>query len=361
MKDNLLSIIFTYRDRDALRVKKSLDSLLEQSDQQFNVIFTDYGSCPTYREEISSLCNKYSFVKYIYCHTRFQPWNKGRALNFIIKNLTTDFIFIADVDMIFHPDFVKKAKHLQQKNTTVYFQVGFLDPKEEILQVDFSDKNFRKSTSEATGLSMFPTKPLKELRGFDEFYHFWGAEDTDMHVRLQNAGYKVEFYEKEVLLLHQWHPSYRSREKFGITEQPQISGIVQINQQHLQQAREQKKTIVNSDYWGNCLAQNEVRILEETEFNYSLTTEKKVIDEFFYGQLPEIQNHIVKLKITKSPFDGTLKYKFKKIIAKKVPECYSLKEVNDIILLHLISFYRNKPYLYKVHPNFDHLEIALKL
>lgn len=356
----LLSIIYPYRNREVIRVKNALDSLLMQSNPEFEVKFVDYGSSSEYQEEIKDLCKQYSFVDYTYCHTQFQPWNKSRTLNSVIKGLETDFCFVADVDMVFHPDFVKRAIGLQQKDTTIYFQVGFLGSNEKVGSIDFANKNIRKSTFEATGLSMFSVKTLKELQGFDEFYHFWGAEDTDMHVRLQNAGYPVEFYDREVLMLHQWHPSYRSSEKNTLTTNPQVAGIVQLNHEHLKFAISNKVTKVNPEQWGEIPRIEEIRELEQSPDKLNLTNRKSEINDLLFGQLPIQRNKIFKFQVRKDPFQASVKYWVKKSLRKKVPEYYSLKEINDLLLLHIISSYRDNPYTYKISHDLDEIEVAIK-
>jgi len=358
----MLSIIYPYRNRDLERLKHSLDSLKKQSVSDFEVFFVNYGSQGEKAQALTKLFRDYEFVSYRYCSTQFQPWNKSRALNSVIKNLETGFCFVADVDMIFHPQFIEKALKLQSKNKTVYFQVGFLGPEETVKEKDFfSYKNYRRSNDEATGLSMFPVNILKELRGFDEFYHFWGAEDTDMHVRIKNAGYEVEFYDEEVLMLHQWHPSYRSSESGELTKELQLSGIVQLNHHHLKHALEYKTTIVNRENWGDCITGEKLIELEKAPVNFVLDNEQRKIDHFLYVIMPESKNEIIKITIQKNPFQNSLKFRTKKLLSKKVPEYYSLKEINDKILLHLISFYRNKAYTYKITEDLKSIEIAVKL
>lgn len=358
----MLSIIYPYRDKEIERVKNSFDSLVDQSDQNFEVYFVNYGSTEVCSERIEILCRSYFFIKYLFHSTQHQPWNKSRALNSVIKTLNSDFCFIADIDMIFHPDFVKKASQVQSPEKTVYFQVGFLDPNEEISNKKFTAyRNFRKSTREATGLSMFPVKVLKELRGFDEFYHFWGSEDTDMHVRLQNAGYEIEFYDKEILMLHQWHLSYRSKQKKGLTAHFQIKGIVQLNHQHLKFAGERELTIVNPEGWGEIMPKTITNEFENAPVNITITNEKRQVDDILYGQLPGIREKIFKIIIRTDPFHRSPKYFTKKLLGRKLPVYYKLKEVNDILLLHIISFYRDKPYSYKIDVQNREITMCIKV
>ena len=356
----MISILYPYRNRNLQRVKNSLESLAKQSFSQFKVRFVDYGSSNSYSAGVKELCDKYDFVKYVYCATEFQPWNKSRALNSVIKNLEGGYCFVADVDMIFHPEFVEKAMQLQQHRKTVYFQVGFLSPTDNPKDKNFTDfNNYRKSTSEATGLSLFSVKELQDLRGFDEFYHFWGAEDTDMHIRLRNAGYVVEFYNEEVLMLHQWHPSYRSKESENLTKELQISGIVQLNHQHLKLAKQFKITQVNRNNWGRIATVEETEKLIHTPVNFEISNEKRQVDDLLFGQLPALRNNIFKVVIRQDVFQKSSKYRLKKAAGKKVPEFYTMKSVNDKVLLHLISFYRDNPYTYRVNEDNTEIEFCV--
>ena len=334
----------------------------EQSHQGFEVHFVDYGSGEDQAKIVEQLVLQYKFAKYRFHPTQDQPWNKSKALNSVIKHLNTKYCFIADVDIIFHPAFVERIIQVQSKSNAVYFQVAYLSSRDSEVKNPFiSLPNYRRSTSQATGLSLIPVKALRELRGFDEFYHFWGAEDTDMHVRLKNAGYKVQFYDKEILLLHQWHPSYQSKETSHLTRDLQLSEVVQLNDQHLKSAIKNKTTVVNPHSWGECLTNEELNDLENPSMTYFLTNEKRQIDEFLYGQLPEIKKGIIRAIISGDPLHGSLKYLTKKALRKKVPRFYSLKEINDLLLMHLISYHRNNAYYYKVDSKLDKIEMAVKI
>jgi hypothetical protein len=358
----LITIIYAYRNRDLIRVKNSLESLSNQSNMNFEVFFVNYGSSPKFSEQVKELCSLYNFVNYRFCSTQFQPWNKSRALNSVIKELTSKFCFVADIDMIFHSGFIKKAIQLQEPDKTVYFQVGYLSPHDKIGNKDFNDYSyFRKSTFEATGLSMFPVKILQKLQGFDEFYHFWGAEDTDIHIRIKNAGYEVDYYEKEILMLHQWHPSYRSKEIEKLTEDLQITGIVQLNHQHLKIAIDKKLTVVNPNGWGKILSKSDEYELINAPIYLKIQNEKRQVEELLYGHLPSLHNQITKIVIETDSSQNSKKYMLKKLLRKTVPEYYSLKEINDLVLLQLISFYRNLPYIYQIDISNSQIIFSLKL
>jgi len=357
----LLSIIYPYRNRNLNHVQNSLESLRDQTRKDFEVFFVDYGSDLEFSKEVKDLCKKYSFINYKYYSVQDQPWNKSKALNSVIKDLNNGFCFVSDVDMIFDPNFVKKAIQLQEPDKSVYFQVGFLSPQDIAKNIKFQEfQKYRKSTDEATGLSMFPVEVLHNLRGFDEFYHFWGAEDTDMHVRIKNAGYQLEFYAEEVLMLHQWHPSYRSKESSELTSDLQLTGIVALNHQHLKSVMYNKTTVVNPNHWGEIMSETQFRELQHAVVDLELTNEKRAIDDLLYAQLASMNNRVFKVRINRSSVPKSLRHKTKKLLNKKMLVYYSLKEVNDLILLHLISFYRDRPYYYKVIDSGKIIEFAIK-
>jgi hypothetical protein len=254
--------------------------------------------------------------------------------------------------MIFHQDFVKIALSQQEQKTAVCFQVGFLNASETKRHKSFQDYEIDfKSTNEATGLTMFPVKALQSINGFDEFYHFWGAEDTDVHVRLKNAGYKVRFFKEDLLMLHQWHESYRNKESKKLTSELRLSNAVKLNHQHLKHAEQNKITTVNKKGWGIPISQESYLKLLQFDRNPTiLSTQKQAIDHFLFHQLPNIKEDIVFVQMI---FDGTsrsIKYHVKKHLGKTVNKYYSLKDVNDMLLTHIISFYRDYDYIMEVKP-----------
>jgi len=358
-----ITIIFPFRNRDVLRVKKALNSLMLQSDKKFKVLFIDYGSTTTIAREVAAIVTQYDFVQYHYLFTQYQPWNKSKALNYALRQTNTPNFFVADIDMIFRNDFVQKAIQLSngETNRNVYFKVGFLSEFETKLEKKFQDYKINfESNSEATGLTLFSTFALKSCGGFDEFYHFWGSEDTDVHVRLQNAGDSVIFYDYEILLLHQWHPSYRSLEQNLLTQDLQLSRIVQLNHQHLKEAVQLKKTNIHCLDQNYIMSHEDVQKLQEAKELLVLINKKEVIDHFLFFTLHESSRQFIKCQFIIDPFFLSKKYKLKRILGKKVPQYYSLKEINDQLLLHIISFYHHLPYIYYVSPDLKSMTFAIQ-
>lgn len=354
-----LIIIYPFRNRDMERVKKSLDSLASQTNKSFKVYFVDYGSEAAVAAEVKALVSDYAFVAYEYRYTEHQPWNKSKALNSIIRNLEDGFCFIADIDMIFAPDFIEKAIPLQRTNTAVYFQVGFLNKDETRKNRSFHDYKIDfLSTEGATGLTMFPVAALKEIRGFDEFYHFWGAEDTDVHVRLKNNGADIKYYVEELFMIHQWHPSYRSKEKIDLTTSLQVKGIVQLNHQHLKYAKKNKVTSANPNSWGEIMSKESFEILNAELRKITIHNTKKEVEHFVLVELAKIKEPVC-YEIREDAYKNTFKYKLKKFLGKKVPDYLTMKESNDIILLHLTAHYNHLPYTYKISDDLKKISLRI--
>ncbi len=359
----VLHLIYPYRNRDIERIKKSLDSLKAQTNQSFKVWFVDYGSELVHANEVEELVVTYNFATYCYHYTQHQPWNKSKALNAVIKHFDKGYCFVADIDMIFSENFIEIALNLQKPNAAIYFKVGFLDEAETKQNKDFKDYNISfESTTEATGLTMFPVKPLRKLRGFDEFYHFWGSEDTDVHVRLKNAGYEVQFYDTEILMLHQWHKSYRSKEKNELTKSLQLSDVVRLNYRHLKEAIRTKRAVVNLNSWGNPMTQSQFNDLENTQVNtVSVLNTKDRIQHLLFYELQNLSIGIHKYKFYSDLKESTFKYKLKKKLGKDKQIYLSMKTVNDMLLLHLISFYRDSPFTIKVDTEAQTIHLTISL
>lgn len=356
----MISIIYPYRDRELKRIKRSLDSLMRQTNKSFEVYFIDYGSEQNLAKQVKELVSSYSFTKYHYCYNIHQPWNKCKALNYVIKNLETSYFFVSDIDMLFHSQFVETAIGLAGLNKACFFQVGILTEAETKKDMPFNDYQISFITDEtATGMTLFPVEKVKELRGFDEFYHFWGSEDTDMHARLKNHGVEVNYYADAVLMLHQWHKTYRMKEQNLLSQKLQLTGVVQLNHQHLEYAIKKKRTLVNHESWGSCMTCEDFKKLETTKKHIILTNEKKIIDHWLFVELSTLKKGVYCYKIQVDSMQSTLKYVVKKVLKKKVPVYYSLKEVNDMLLKHIISYYRNYSYTYKVGDNLKSIEFSI--
>jgi glycosyltransferase involved in cell wall biosynthesis len=355
----MITILYPYRNRELSRIKRSLDSLAQQKQQNFSVVFLDYGSEENITYEIKQLVDQYSFTSYEYLYTSEQPWSKSKALNYGIKNLSCEYCFTADVDMIFHPQFTEILEKKLNSSKVIYFKIGFLTREESVKLIDFEEYKVSFLTNEeATGMTLFPVEKLKLINGFDEFFHFWGAEDTDIHNRLSNLGCKVEFFDEKILLLHQWHLNYRKKETIKLNKELQLKGIVELNHKHLKYNFENRITKVNSKGWGCVMTKTDYETLLNLPLR-EMSNEVSVINHFLYVVLNDGNTPAISVRIIKSPVEKTLKHKIKKLLGKKVSEFYSIKEISDKMLLHIVAYQHHLPYTYSINEDFSSIDFKM--
>ena len=357
----MITILYPYRNRDIERVKRSLESLALQTDQRFKVLFVDYGSTPKQAYLVKQLINNYAFAIYLYTYTGLQPWSRAKALNVGLQQVTTDFVFTADIDMIFSPHLVSTLYEIKHIQKAIYFKVGFLSREESFLEKPFH-KYTLAFTSDvgAQGLSFFAVEALKAINGYDEFLHFWGAEDIDIHNRLERLGLSSFFYEEAILMLHQWHPTYRNSETKYLTTDLQLSSIVALNHKHLLHNDISEKICIEQPNWGILVDKKSFETLESEPVTHTILNSSAAVTHFLFVELPKLKEGVLKVRFEEDPFAKTFKYHIKRLLGKKVPQYCTLKEINDQVLLHIISFYHQYPYMYQVSPDLKSITFAIK-
>ena len=356
----MITLVLTNRNRNLRIVKNCLDSLQVQSNLSFQVILVDYGSEEIYLASLIKLVDCYGFIKFISCPVKKQLWNKSRAINIALQKCDTDYFFVADIDMIFDDDFIEKLNSVKNENEVVYFQVGFLSENESKRNKPFNDYTIKHvSEKEATGMTLYPTDLLKSINGYDEFYHGWGAEDTDVHVRLRNKNVKVSFYNDQIFILHQWHPkSYRSKNSL----EPFHSHLEIINHQYIQQIQNAGIVKANSNFqWGILPLHNDYLRLNNPDYTISLTNDQNDIEAFLSGILLNLKDLVINVNIVRHPSYKTIKNKLKKISGKKHYQFLSFDQINDSILLTIVSCLRNQPYEYKYSRMEEIINLKIKL
>lgn len=340
----MITLVFTYRNRDLNLVRNCLNSLAHQTHTEFDVKFVNYGSTVDFTTNLKQLLSNYSFVKLIdVAEVNQQLWNKSRAINIALKQCNSPFFFVADVDMIFKSNFIEKLHHYKNEEEVHYFQVGFLSEEECKKTTDFSDYKINfLSTEAATGMTLYSTNLLQKINGYNEFYHGWGAEDTDVHVRIRKLNYPVIFHQEELLILHQWHAkNYRSKN----SKEPFHSQLEKINHHYLAQTKKDQTTKANLKFdWGKVPEIATYALLDNAENKTVLGNEVNEIDAFL-SSLNE-KNGVFQINIERRDKQQSIKNRIKRVLKKQKKEYYSIEEINDKLLLLIVSNFRNQPYQY---------------
>jgi glycosyltransferase involved in cell wall biosynthesis len=355
----MITIALTYRNRDLRIVKKCLDSLSEQSFKDFKVVLVDYGSVESFAYPLMELVNKFLFIQLIACPVQGQLWNKCRAINIALRQTATPYFLVGDIDLIFHPHFMEIAGQLARKDKVTYFQHGFMSKEESLLNKKFEDfKVDFLGNDEVTGTTLFSTEKLKEVNGYDEFYHGWGAEDTDVHLRLVNSGQKLNFYDTNVLVKHQWHPKdYRSKESGN----PFHSNLERINHSYMELTDILRRTKVNLNLeWGRPPWASDYRkLLNSPDYTIAIQPIDVKVAALL-AQLKNFETKLVNICINEVSLKEKIKQRLKKSLGKKSHAYWSLEDINNRLLEEIIINYRNLPYTYTFNREKGEIQLLIQ-
>ncbi|KAA5822443.1 glycosyltransferase [Algibacter amylolyticus] len=326
-----------------------------QTSNDFRVLLVDYGSHNNFSEALKTCVKKYSFIQRVYCPVEGQLWNKSRAINIALQQCDTPYFLVGDIDLIFHPDFIKIANKLASEDVH-YFKYSFLSQEESLKDKKFIDYKIDfEGNKEVTGTTLFSTAKLKSVNGYDEFYHGWGAEDTDIHIRLKNLGLKVHYYTESILLKHQWHPkAYRNKN----SSSPFHSNLERVNHNYMYLTLNNKIVNANTNESWGCFPKEEdyEKLLNKPDF----IIEIKPTDNDFSALLAHLKNckgKIVEIKINQVDIKDKQRQNLKKLLKKKFYNYLDLEIINNLLLEEIIKNYRSKPYKYR----FDRVSGSINL
>lgn len=262
-----ISIVIGYRNREAARVRNCLDSLRNQSFVDFELIFIDYGSDSFYSKEIKELVESYSYAKYFYNSTQGMPWNRAHALNTGVRLAKGEYILFGDIDLMYSASVLEALYEQVEPNIQVYSTVYFLKKGQANLttimngewqSIDSSDDNGKG------GVHLVARKHLEQIRGYDEYYCFWGVEDRDLYSRLDQLEIESRWIDKSKNpVFHQWHPNASGMKKGFFPDRwwESMNFHFQLNINTLER---------NKDNWGKLLTENDRSVLaaKEIVFQY---------------------------------------------------------------------------------------------
>jgi len=210
---HLLTIVVPLKNtkdyhRETKRLKNCLSSLSKQTVpyDQIDVIVADLDSDPYYRRKHKEICDKLG-ARHIYTKTG-DVWNISRARNIGIRNAKAKFIMTTDVDCIFAPDFVETVLQHMAEDKIIHCRISDLPGNYDGKLDDFLWMN---KVSELRppfgygGCQVFSKKWATKVRGFDEEYSMWGADDTDFYLRAVQDGLKSIWIERKTSFFHQFH------------------------------------------------------------------------------------------------------------------------------------------------------------
>ena len=234
-------VITTYNWPEALRAV--LNSVTMQVELPYEVIIADDGSREDTTEMISEIQKSFPCPLHHVWHED-NGYQGSKIRNKAVALSTGDYLVFIDGDCILRLDFILRHKALA---TAGYFVAGnrILLTEQFTKSVLVDSKNINtwdpysfsnEQVNRRWSLLQIPLGIFRKIRinqwqgvktcnmslwrsdffqidGFDEQYHGWGYEDSDLTVRLIRLGIKRLSGRFAVTVLHLWHPTSKGQSK----------------------------------------------------------------------------------------------------------------------------------------------------
>jgi len=229
--------VTTYNRPDALRAV--LEGLAAQADRDFEVIVADDGS----REDTRALVEGMSAgfpVPLAHVWQEDKGFRAGAARNRAAERARGDYVVFLDGDCVPRSEFIARHRALAERgwmvagNRILLSEAFTATALRERLPLhawsaqQWSEARRRGDINRTLPLACLPLGPLRKIaasrwqrvrtcnlgvwiddfrrvRGFDETFEGWGFEDSDLAVRLLNAGVRRKEGAFATGVLHLWH------------------------------------------------------------------------------------------------------------------------------------------------------------
>jgi hypothetical protein len=244
--DERITVIIPSRNLQIDRIERCLQSIREtETPDNVEIIISDFGSTLEILKGLESLSEKYT-AKLIASPTR-RNWSRSRVLNIGIRNTSYPWVFMTDADMIFHPTLIPMWRRYRREFGDRYNYVAQCMKLPPIPKLPFPWHSDCYETVFAEGrvydtygqggCTILPTKWLLKVRGLNESYEIWGAEDNDLSFRAELDGLELAWM-KPGKLLHQWHIKAVS------------NSVQEKNRDAFMDLKVKPKLITNDESWG---------------------------------------------------------------------------------------------------------------
>jgi glycosyltransferase involved in cell wall biosynthesis len=236
-------IVTTYNRPDALRAV--LDGLAAQRDRSFEVIVADDGSTASTAELLKKLAPAFP-MRLLHVWQEDLGFRAGAARNRAVEHASGDYLIFVDGDCVPRPSFVARHRRLSEPDWMVagnrvllsesFTQLALAGgiPLHLLAYREWVRARMRGHVNRTLPLLPLPFGPLRKLAashwqrirtcnlglwssdfqrvgGFDESFEGWGYEDSDLAVRLLNAGVRRKDGGFATGVLHLWHREHDRR------------------------------------------------------------------------------------------------------------------------------------------------------
>jgi glycosyltransferase involved in cell wall biosynthesis len=239
---SLALVINTHNQPEYL--DRVLNAVADQTRLPDEVLLADDGSANDTRELFQGWAATQKFHS-SHLWQKNEGFRRSRILNQAIAAARSDYVVFLDGDTVPHPDFI--ADHFAAARRGFFVQ-GHRALVEQKAAVWFGKNNFRTDRRRAvfqnqiSGLKNAFRWPfalckikthlrgirgcnlaiwrdeLVRVNGYNEAFVGWGREDSELAVRLMNAGIERLDLRGRAVCFHLWHPP-ASRDSFAVNEQ----------------------------------------------------------------------------------------------------------------------------------------------
>ena len=188
-------------------------------------------------------------------------------MNTGVRLAKNDFILFGDIDLLYAPGAIEALIEKASENTQVYSTVYFLpEGRTDLAEIMSGDWRSIPSSDEngKGGVHLIAKEHLEKIKGYDEYYCFWGVEDRDLYSRLDQLGIKTRWVDRiRNPIFHQWHSDASGGKKGFFPDRWWESMNIHFGIKHDILER-------NDEYWGNLITENDRKVLsaKEVPFDY---------------------------------------------------------------------------------------------
>lgn len=183
----------------AKELEYCLEALLSQSYKDFEIIIIDQSDDEATKNLVENLHSNHI----VYQHVSFRGLSKAR--NVALQTATGDYLCLIDDDAYYPEDYLLNLSEHYKKNKSVIISGYMWDAIEGKEFIDYSHLRdgkilstrmiIRKCPSPAIS---FPRNVIEDIGMFDESFgvgaRYGAAEETDLLLRADKAGYQTVFY-----------------------------------------------------------------------------------------------------------------------------------------------------------------------
>ncbi len=164
-------------------------------------------------------------------------WNKGRVVNCALPFVNTRLLALWDVDGLLRPQAIAQAVDLLLTNQIDYIipwsRLLYLKPDAPLIDTVRAGQWIEPELAHADATSvsnmglinLTTTALFRHIRGFNELFHGWGGEDSELIARVSRLGYRVMRLELDAAHLHHPRTSSSPNAEFNKLSQGELDRV----------------------------------------------------------------------------------------------------------------------------------------